>query len=109
MFCWVFHIAGTLETMLKPRFEPIELEVDIQARTGRFSVPGIVEATAEPIRNPVTGEPHQARVTLPAGFEYTEAEYASSVTKAEGPLELDWSDSHAHLAMLHLTPTGPVR
>jgi hypothetical protein len=106
----IFNVlAGTLETMLKPRFEPIDFEVDIEARTGQFSVTGLVEAKAEPIRNPVTGEPHQARLTLPAGFEYAEAEFGSSTTRAGDPLALDWTGRHAHFAMLHLTPTGPVR
>lgn len=106
----IFNVfAGTLETVLKPRFEAIRFEVDMAARTGRFAVPGLVEAAVEPIRNPVTGAPHQARVTLPDGFEYAEAEFASSTTRAGEPLASDWSGRHAHLAMLHLTPTGPVR
>jgi hypothetical protein len=64
----------------------------------------------EPIRNPVTGAPHRARVVLPHGFEYTEAEFASSTTKTSGgPIALDWANGHCHFAMLHLTPSGPVR
>jgi hypothetical protein len=102
-------MVTTLETMHKPRFLPIELEVDIEARTGWFRVPGLIEARALPIRNPVTGKPHRARVVLPDGFEYTAAEYASSAVQAEGPLPLSWPEGHAHLAELHLTPTGPVR
>ena len=72
-------------------------------------MPGIIEATIEPIRNPVTGESHRARVVLPHGFEYTEAEFASSTTKASATVALDWANGHGHLAMLHMTPQGPVR
>ena len=39
-------------------------------RGSAFSVPGVVEARAEPILNPVTKAPHRARVTLPHGSEY---------------------------------------
>ena len=57
----------------------------------------------------MTKAPHRARVTLPHGFEYTEAEYGNSVARARGPLAFDWPRGHAHFAMLHLTPHGPVR
>jgi hypothetical protein len=100
--------AAVLETVHHPLFLPIEFEGDFAAGTGRFSVPGFVTASLEPIRNPVTGEAHRARVTLPRGFEYHVAEYASSTVKATTPIELDWSGRHAHLAMMHMTPTGPV-
>jgi hypothetical protein len=102
-------LAATLATVHQPQFRPIEFEVDLQARTGRFAVPGVVEARSEPIRNPVTGEPHYARVVLPHGFEFTEAEFASSTTRASGVIAHDWTQAHSHLAMLHLTPNGPVR
>ncbi len=102
-------LAATLATVHQPRFLPIEFEIDLPARTGRFAVPGVVEARSEPIRNPVTGAPHHARLALAEGFEFAEAEFASSTTTAKGPIMHDWAQRHAHLAMLHLTPTGPVR
>jgi hypothetical protein len=64
---------------------------------------------SEPIKNPVTGEPHRVRVTLPHGFEYHEAEYASArVTTERSPIALDYAGSHAHFARLNWTPAGPV-
>ena len=106
----VFSVfASVIDTVHEPLFKAIEFEADIEARTGRFVVPGINEATTEPIRNPVSGTPHRARVVLPQGFEFTEAEFASSTTKAGGAVALDWANSHGQLAMLHLTPHGPVR
>jgi hypothetical protein len=106
----IFNVlAATLGTVHRPQFRPIEFEVDIARRTGRFAVREVVEARADPIRNPVTGEPHQARVVLPHGFEYAEAEFASSTTTARGLIALDWAQKHSHFAMLHLTPNGPVR
>lgn len=106
----IFNVfAGTFETVHPPRFEPISFEADMGACSGRISIPGVVEARTEPIRNPITGAPHRARVTLPHGFEYTEAEYASGTVKAEGLIPLDWANRHSHLATLHLTPSGPVR
>jgi hypothetical protein len=37
-------------------------------------IPNIGETNIEPIKNPVTGEEHRARIVLPDGFEYKEAE-----------------------------------
>ncbi len=105
----VFNVfATTLETVHEPLLRPIRFEADIAARTGRFSVPGIVDAMVEPIRNPVTGDEHQARMVLPHGFEYHEAEVASSTTRAMGTIPLDWSGRHSHLYVMHMTPRGPL-
>jgi hypothetical protein len=54
----------------------------------------------EPIKNPVSGEEHRARIVLPDGFEYAEAEMANTVectTTAEGPLSLRLENSYAQL------------
>jgi hypothetical protein len=102
-------LAATLTKVHKPQFMPIMFAADIESRVGHFSVPGVVEARAEPILNPVTKSPHRAQVILPHGFEYTEAEYGNSVTRTFGPLAFEWPRGHAHFAMLHLTPHGPVR
>ena len=105
----IFNVlAATLETVHKPLFMPIEFEVDIEALIARLAVPGIVEARVEPIRNPVTGATHRAKVILPDGFEFHEAEYASSTTKAEGPISLDWAGRHAHLTMTETSDRGVV-
>jgi hypothetical protein len=108
-FATIFSVvAATTEKFHDPLFKRIEFEADEERRTGRFSVPGIVEASTEPIKNPVTGAEHRAKVTLPHGFEYLEAEYASSTTKTNAPIENDWAGRHAHLCMLHLGPNGII-
>src|SRR5690606_16167524 len=106
----IFNVfASTFETVHEPQFKPIAFELDIDRRNGRFSIPDLVEVTAEPIRNPVTGQEHRARVALPGGFEYAEAEFASGSARAGGTIPLDWVGRHSHLSTLHLTPSGPVR
>lgn len=105
----IFSVFSTvIDTVHAPLFKPITFEADIAARTGHFAVSGLIDGTIAPIRNPVSGESHRVRVTLPNGFEYHEAEYASSTTKAELPVTLDWADRHGHLAMIHMTSAGPV-
>jgi hypothetical protein len=101
--------ANVIDTYHEPIVAPVEFEADIEARTGRYRVPGIIDGHSEPIRNPVTGDPHRARVILPQGFEYHEAESASARgTTEKSPIALDYADSHAHFARLNWTPAGPV-
>jgi len=97
-------------TVQPPLYKPVRIEVDIEARRAKVSVPGVVETTLEPIKNPVTGADHRARIDLPSGKEFHLAEVASGTTKAKsGAIELDFAKSHAHLVRNRLTSTGPVR
>jgi len=96
-------------TILDPLSKPIDFEVDVDERTARLSIPGVVESSGEPIRNPVTGNIHRARIDLPHGFEYALAEMGSGTTKATGEIKLDFDASYGQFARLHLSPTGPVR
>lgn len=102
-------IASVVEKVLEPKFLPIEFEADPEKSTGYVRVPGVLDSKAEPIRNPVTGDLHQVKIVLREGFEFIEAEMASSTTRAWGELSLDWSGRHAHLANLHLNQDGLVR
>ncbi len=101
--------ASTITKAHEPLFKPIEFEADIAKRSGRFAVPGIVEGRGEPIRNPVTGREHQVQVTMPRGFEFTQAEFASGSCKATGAIKHDWAGRHAHFAMIDIGPKGPFR
>lgn len=105
----VFSVfASTLETVHEPIFKPIVIEANVDGRNGRISIPGVLEVTTEPIKNPITGAPHQARLTLPHGFEYRTAEFASGKARAKGAVPLDWAGRHAHLSNLHMTGRGVI-
>jgi hypothetical protein len=101
--------STTFEKVHDPVFGRIDIDVDIDGRTARLKVPGVIDARGEPILNPVTSQPHRARINLPNGFEYTVAEAGRGWGKASGPIALDLKDSHAHFAHLHMTESGVVR
>ena len=101
--------AHMTTSVLEPLFKPIDFEVDVEARTARLSVPGVIEGRGEPIRNPVTGNIHRARIDLPHGFEYEIAEIGSGTTKTMGGIELNLESSYGQFAELHLSNTGVVR
>ncbi len=94
---------------LDPLFKPIDLDIDIEGRKARLTVPGLVETSVEPIRNPVTGAEHRARIDLPYGKEFNLAEVASGTTKASGAVPLDFAKSHAHLVYNRVTSAGIAR
>ena len=103
---WVF--SAMCPTKFEPLFKPIKLDIDVASRRGQLSVPGIIEGRGEPIRNPVTGAEHRARIDLPNGFEYRLAEIGSGQTKATGTIELDLHNTYAQFAELHLSGNGIV-
>lgn len=104
---WVY--SAMCPTKLEPLHRPIEFEVDVEARHGRFRVPGIVETVGEPIRNPVTGAEHRARIDLPHGFEYRLAEMGSATTRATAAIPLaGLENSYGQFAHLHLSNKGMV-
>jgi len=98
-------VSEVLETL----YAPIDLEIDVDARTARLSVAGVVESTGSPIINPFSGEPHRARINLPNGFEYTVAEMGSGSSKLTAGIELELTDSYGQFNILHLNQDGVIR
>ncbi|WP_155264639.1 DUF1326 domain-containing protein [Sphingomonas segetis] len=110
-FATMFAVfASTIETMHEPVFTNIDFEVDVDGRRGRLSIPGYVEMTGEPIRNPVTGVEHRARIHLPEGFEYEIAEIGSASSRTTGgPMEIEIASKYAQFADIRLNSHGVVR
>ncbi len=101
--------STTISKLLPTLYKPIDLKIDYQARTAQLKVDGLMEGHAESIRNPVTGAPHEVKVTMPTGFEFIESEVVSGKSRATGPIELALDGSHAHLARIHWSTHGVVR
>jgi hypothetical protein len=106
----IFQVfSATFETVHEPVFADIQFDMDVDRRTARLTVPGMIDARGEPIRNPVTDQPHRARIDLPQGFEYARAEVGRGWAATSGAIELSINDAHAHFAGLHMTQSGVVR
>lgn len=110
-FATMFAVyASTVTKMHDPVFTAIEFEVDVDGRQGRFSVPGYVEMTGEPLRNKVGGEEARAQIRLPNGFEYDVAEIGSASSRTSGgPMELAIDSKYGQFANLHLSSHGVIR
>ncbi|KWC14619.1 hypothetical protein WL48_06235 [Burkholderia ubonensis] len=109
-FATMFSVfASTLEHAFDPIFAKIDFDVDVDARRGRIHVEGVFDVVGEPIRNPVTGAEHRARIDLPHGFEYELAEIGSGTSRSRGNIALDLKDTYAQFARLHMNNTGLIR
>ncbi|MDI6838635.1 DUF1326 domain-containing protein [Ciceribacter thiooxidans] len=104
---WVFRAMSN--KIHETTFKPIEFEADLDARTARVAIAGMLESVARPIISPATGEPHRIRIDLPAGIEFAVAEIASASTKASDPILLDLEDTYGQFNAIHHTGRGVVR
>ena len=104
-----FVYNSTMSEVLDTIYAPIELEIDVPARSARVNIPGLVESRGSPIINPNTGDEHRARINLPNGFEYTVAEMGSGTSKVTAGIELDLSSSYGQFNILHMNQDGVIR
>ena len=105
----IFQVfSTTFDTVHDPVFARIDLDLDVDAREAAYTVPGLLEARGEPLRNPVTGEAHRARINLPEGFEYDVCEVGRGWAETQAPLAISLADSHAQFAQLHMNQGGVV-
>jgi hypothetical protein len=103
---WVY--SAMAPNKLEGLFKPISFDVDVEARRARVDIPGILEMSGEPIRNPVTGAEHRVRIDIPDGFEFRIAEIGSGNTSATAAITLDLKNSYGQFAHIHLSNTGVV-
>ncbi|KPM62936.1 hypothetical protein HB13667_16115 [Pseudomonas putida] len=101
--------ASTVQTIHAPQFVPVEVHTDRAALTASIHVPGVLDGRAEPIRNPVDGSVHRARLVLPEGFEFGETDCASATFNCSGAVKLDYAGRNAMLYDLDMGPNGIIR
>ena len=92
--------SAVCSNVLETLSAPITIEIDRERRKALLRIPDIGEGHIEPIKNPVTGEEHRARIVLPGGFEFKEAEMGNSVSlrvQSDAPLSFEHSDTYGQL------------
>ena len=94
---------------LRGLVKPIEFAIDIEARTAKLVIPGLIEATGSPIVDPNSGEEFRARIDLPNGFEYSIAEMGTASSKVTAGIELMLSDSYGQWNVTHMNQDGVIR
>jgi hypothetical protein len=109
-FATMFSVfASTVDKVFDPIFARMDFDVDVDGRRGKVRAEGVFELEGQPIRNPVTGKEHRARIHLPHGFEYEIAEIGSASSRSRGNISLELKDSYAQFAQLHMNNQGVIR
>lgn len=81
-----FEVGGLLKAPVEISGQGLEIAVEI---------PGVGHARGDVLRNPVTGDPHEAHIVLPTGFIWKDGNcgVGSFAAEAEG-LSLEFEDSN---------------
>lgn len=105
---WVFNAMS--DTIHGTLFKPIEFTVDIERRTARVNIPGVLESTGRPIKPPHSDGEHRVQIRIPDGIEFELAEVgsASSETGSDAAVKLSLADSYGQFNMLRHSGSGVV-
>lgn len=102
--------ASTCSDFRDTLFLPIELEADLEGRTARAKIPGILESRGAPKVNDFTGEPfHIALARRSGSFEFTYAELGLGTTSVTGDMEMAFDETWALFCIHHFNQDGLVR
>ena len=102
--------ASTCSEFCETLFLQIDLDADLEARTARVEIPGILKSSANPKINEFTGEPFHIALARPSGsFEFTYAELGLGTSSVTGDMAMAFADSWAHFCIHHFNQDGLVR
>lgn len=104
---WVFHAMSS--KVHDPLYRPIELEVDVERRTGRARIPGVLELHGRPIVSPATGNEHRVRIDIPDGIEFEIAEIGSATGRTTGAIPIELDDRYGQFNVVRQSGRGLVR
>ena len=106
-----FSVFGSLCTeFFEALFLPIDLTVDLELRTAKVDIPGVVKSTGRPIINKFNDEPFRIALARPTGsFEFTYGEIGRGTTSVTGDLEMAFEDSWALYCVHHYNQDGLIR
>jgi hypothetical protein len=102
---WVYREMSS--RIHEPVVRPIEYEVDLDARTAKLSIPGVLESVARPIRG-ATGDEYRVRIQIPHGIEFEIAEIGSATTTSTGVISLELTDTYGQFNVLRHSGRGVV-
>jgi hypothetical protein len=102
--------ASTCSEFCRTLFLPIDIAADLEGRTARVEIPGILKSKAGPKLNEFTGEPLHIALARPSGsIEFTYAELGLGTTSVTGDMAMAFADSWAHFCIHHFNQDGLVR
>jgi hypothetical protein len=106
-----FSVFGSMCTeFFETLFLPIELDLDLEGRSAKVDIPGVVKSNASPIINKFNGEPFYIALARREGsFEFTYSEIGRGTTSVTGAFDMAFKDSWAQFCIHHYNQGGVVR
>ena len=106
---WVFRKMS--DRVHETLFKPIEVQVDLEARTARASIRGVLESIGRPIRPPHSDGEHRVRIQIPDGIEFEVAEIGSATTTTgrDSAISLKLTDSYGQFNVLRHSGRGVAK
>ena len=102
--------ASTCSEFCETLSLPIGLEANLELRTARVDIRGIMRRSGRPIINEFNGQPFHIALARPSGsFEFTYAEIGQGTTSVTGEMEMAFEESWAHFCVHHFNQDGLVR
>ena len=107
----VFHVfASTCSQFSETLFLPIDIDTNVEHRTARVDIPGVLKSRGRPMINEFNGKPFHIALARPSGsFEFTYAEIGLGTTSVTGEMEMAFEDSWAQYCVHHFNQDGLVR
>lgn len=106
-----FSVFGSLcSDFCETLFLPINLEANLELRTAKVDIPGVMISNGKPIKNEFSGEPFHIGLTRSSGsMEFTYAEIGLGTTEVTGDIEMTFEDTWAHYCVHHFNQDGLIR
>ena len=107
----VYAVYGsTCSDLLETLFLPINLEVNLDLKTARVDIPGVLVGSGRPIINEFSDEPFSVALARPSGsIEFTYADIVLGNTEVTGEMEMVFDDSFAMFCIHHFNQDGLIR
>ena len=96
--------------VLESLYLPIEIAIDIEARTALLTVPGVIQSVGQPAINVFNGDPFHIAIARPSGsFEYTYAELGLGTSTVSGEMAMRFDSGYGQFCTIHYNQQGLVR
>jgi hypothetical protein len=107
---YFFVYNAMMSTVLDTLYAPIDLSIDVDARTASLTIDGLVESRGTPLSGPPSGAlANRIRLNTPDGPRYIYAEMGNGSTAARAGISLDFTDSYCQFNSVHMNQDGLIR
>ena len=101
---------STCSEFCETLFLPINLEANLELRTAKVDIPGVMKSSGRPMINEFNGQPFHIALARPSGsFEFSYAELGLGNTSVTGEMEMAFEDSYAQFCVHHFNQDGLIR